>query len=183
MKNISWKTSISLFTWITRGENHNRPVNRRATIFTRDSFYKCKAIIICCLFELVLNRYWKILHKNVCYFKVYSRSILAIDTTFNIGQHYVTEMTYRDLRKRHLNITLVSWTSSSSSGSREKWLFKLLKDLAIIRTDECRELFNGILDEAQGNTGHIIGKEQVLKKYLEKTWIAFILVHKNKMDR
>lgn len=104
MKNIWWKTLISLFTWITRGKNHNRPVNRRATIFTRNSFYKCKAIIICCLFELVLNRYWKILHKKVYYFKVYSRSVLVIDTTFNICQHYVTEMTYQDLR----NGTLIS---------------------------------------------------------------------------
>ena len=39
----------------------------------------------------------------------------------------------------------------------------LLKDLAIIRTDEYRELFDGILDETQANTGHLLGKEHVLK--------------------
>ena len=40
---------------------------------------------------------------------------------------------------------------------------KLLKDLATIGTDECRELFDGILDETEENTGHLFGKEHVLK--------------------
>ena len=44
----------------------------------------------------------------------------------------------------------------------------MLKDLVIIRTDECWELFDGILDETQENTGHLLGKELILKNTLKK---------------
>ena len=39
----------------------------------------------------------------------------------------------------------------------------MLKDLAIIGTDECRELFDGILGETEENTGHLLGKEHFFK--------------------
>ena len=44
----------------------------------------------------------------------------------------------------------------------------MLKDLAIVGTDECRELFDGILDETEGNTGHLLGKGRVLKNIQKK---------------
>ena len=58
----------------------------------------------------------------------------------------------------------------------------MLKDLAIIASDECQELFDGILDETHGNTGHLLGKEHVLKNIQKKTWTAFIPVQTNEMD-
>ena len=45
---------------------------------------------------------------------------------------------------------------------------RLLKDLAIIASDECQELFDGIFDETHGNTGHLLGKEHVLKNIQKK---------------
>ena len=42
------------------------------------------------------------------------------------------------------------------------------KDLAIIGTDKCRKLFHGILDEIQGNTSHLLGKEHPLKNIQKK---------------
>ena len=44
----------------------------------------------------------------------------------------------------------------------------MLKDLAIVGTDECRELFDWILDETEGNTGHLLGKGRVLKNIQKK---------------
>ena len=43
-----------------------------------------------------------------------------------------------------------------------------LEDIAIIGTDECDELFDGILDESQGNSGHLLGKEHVFKNVQKK---------------
>ena len=45
---------------------------------------------------------------------------------------------------------------------------KLLKDLAIIETDERRELFDETLDETEDNTGHLLGKEHVLRNIQKK---------------
>ena len=109
------------------------------------------------------------------------RSILAIDTTFNIGQHYVAQMAYQNpslLRKDTLTSTwfprpvLIHRHQEKRDFSYLWQAVKrgdgLLKDLAIIRTDEYRELFDGILDETQANTGHLLGKEHVLKNTQKK---------------
>ena len=40
-----------------------------------------------------------------------------------------------------------------------------LENIALIGTDECLELFSGILDETDGKTGHLLGKEHVLKTF------------------
>ena len=48
---------------------------------------------------------------------------------------------------------------------------KELENIALIGTDECFELFSGILNETDDKTGHLLGKEHVLKntqKKLEK---------------
>ena len=104
------------------------------------------------------------------------RSILAIDTTFNIGQHYVTQMAYQNLSLLRKDTLTSPWfprpvlihRHQEKSDFSYLWQAvkrgdRLLKDLAIIRTDEYRELFDGILDETRGNTGHLLGKEHVLK--------------------
>ena len=109
------------------------------------------------------------------------RSVLAIDTTFNIGQHYVTQMTYQNLSLLRKDILTSPWfpgpvlihRHQEKSDFSHLWQAvkrgnRLLKDLAIIGTDECRELFDGIPDEIQGNTDHLLGKEHVLKNIQKK---------------
>ena len=43
-----------------------------------------------------------------------------------------------------------------------------MENIALIGTDECLELFNGILDENDDKTGHLLGKEHVLKNIQKK---------------
>ena len=45
---------------------------------------------------------------------------------------------------------------------------KELENIALIGTDECLELFSGILDETDDKTGHLLGKEHVLKNIQKK---------------
>ena len=106
------------------------------------------------------------------------RSILAIDTTFSI---YWSALCYpNDLSEstqRRVDITLVSWTSSYSPASREKRFFilvassqkgnRLSKDLAIIGTDECREL----LDKKNLNNFHSRPDKQ------NESLMIFLVIH------
>ena len=45
---------------------------------------------------------------------------------------------------------------------------KELENIALIGTDECLELFSGILDETDDKTGHLLGKKHVLKNVQKK---------------
>ena len=106
------------------------------------------------------------------------RSILAIDTTFNVGSHYITQTTYRNLILLRKETMTASWFPGPVLVHRhqEKEDFaymwqavkrgnKELENIALIGTDECLELFSGILDETDGKTGHLLGKEHVLKTF------------------
>ena len=107
------------------------------------------------------------------------RSVVAVDTTFNIASHYFTQTTYRNLSL--LKKDTVTWFPGPIFVHRhqEKIDFSYfwqavkrgntsLDDIAIIGTDECDELFDGILNENQQNTGHLLGKEHVLKNVQKK---------------
>ena len=106
------------------------------------------------------------------------RSILAIDTTFNVGSHYITQTTYRNLSLLRKETMTAPWFTGPVLVHRhqEKEDFaymwqtvkrgnKELENIALIGTDECLELFSGILDETDGKTGHLLGKEHVLKTF------------------
>ena len=69
-----------------------------------------------------------------------------------IGQHYVTQMTYQNLRKDALTLPwfpgpVLIHRHQEKNGFSYLWQAvkkgsRLSKDLAIIGTDECRELFD-----------------------------------------
>ena len=109
------------------------------------------------------------------------RSILAIDTTFNVGSHYITQTTYRNLSLLRKETMTAPWFTGPVLVHRhqEKEDFaymwqtvkrgnKELENIALIGTDECLELFSGILDETDDKTGHLLGKEHVLKSIQKK---------------
>lgn len=109
------------------------------------------------------------------------RSVLAVDTTYNVSNYYVTQTTYRNLSLLHRNTQKHPWFPGPIFVHRhlEKDDFSYfwqavkrgklsLEDLAIIGTDECDELYNGILQESNGNTGHFLGKEHMIKTIQRK---------------
>lgn len=109
------------------------------------------------------------------------RSILAVDTTFNIGGHYVTQTTYQNLSLLRKDTLKPPWFPGSVLIHRHQeqvdfsYMWQAVKrgnakleDLALIGTDECKELFQGIMTETDGNTGHLLGKEHVLKNVQKK---------------
>lgn len=109
------------------------------------------------------------------------RSVLAVDTTYNVSNYYVTQTTYRNLSLLHRNTQKHPWFPGPVFAHRhqEKDDFSYfwqavkrgklsLEDLAIIGTDECDELYNGILQESNGNTGHFLGKEHMIKTIQRK---------------
>ena len=72
---------------------------------------------------------------------------------------------------------MVSWSSSCSPSPREGRFCiyvadneekKQGKNIALIGTDECLQLFSGILDETDDKTGHLLGKEHVFKNIQKK---------------
>ena len=109
------------------------------------------------------------------------RSILAVDTTYDIGGHYVTQTTYQNLslfRKdtlkapwfpgpvlihRHQEEVDFSYIWQAVKRSNSK-----LEDLALIGVDECQELVQGIIAQTHGETGNLLGKEHVLKNIPRK---------------
>ena len=127
------------------------------------------------------------------------RSILAVDTTYYIGGHYVTQTTYQNLslfRKytlkapwfpgpvlihRHQDIRKAPWFPGPVLIHRHQeevdfsYMWQAVKrgnskleDLALIGTDECQELIQGIIAETHGETGNLLGKEHVLKNIPRK---------------
>ena len=48
---------------------------------------------------------------------------------------------------------------------------KEVENIVLIGPIQCLQLFSGILDETYGKTGHLLGKEQVLRN-IQKNWIS-----------
>ena len=109
------------------------------------------------------------------------RSILAIHTTCNVGSKYITQTTYRNLSLLRKETMTATWFPGPFLDYRyqEKEDFaymwqavkranKELENVALIGTDECLELFSDILHETDGKTGHLLGKEHVLKSIQKK---------------
>ena len=102
------------------------------------------------------------------------RSLLAIDTTYNIRGHYFTQTTYQNLsifRKDtlkapwfpvliHLHQEEVDFSYMWQAVKRDN---SRLEDLALIGTDECQELIQGIIAETNVETSNLLVKEHVLK--------------------
>ena len=123
------------------------------------------------------------------------RSILAIYTTFNVGSHYITQTTYRNLSLLRKETMTAPWFPGPALVHRhqEKEDFaymwqavkrgnKELENIALIGTGEFLELFSGILDETDGKTRHLLGKEHVLKKHPEKVGKAEFPEQTNGVD-
>ena len=108
-------------------------------------------------------------------------SILAVDTTYNIGGHYVTQTTYQNLSLFRKDTLKAPWFPGPVLIHRHQeevdfsYMWQAvkrgnskLKDLALIGTDECQELIQGIIAETHSETGNLLGKEHVLKNILKK---------------
>ena len=108
-------------------------------------------------------------------------STLADDITHNIGGHYITQTTYQNMsifRKytlkapwfpdpllihRHQEEVDFScmWQAVKNSNSK-------LEDLALIGTDKCQDLIQGMIAETNDETVNLLGKENVLKNIQKK---------------
>ena len=116
-------------------------------------------------------------------------STLAVDTTFNIGEHYVTESAFRYLALRKRNDDGHPWFPGPIMAHRNKetadfaYLWQackranpVLKKLRSFGTDEDDALINGILQETEEDTVNLLGEEHVRlniqKKLLELSFPA-----------
>ena len=117
-------------------------------------------------------------------------SILAIDTTFNIGRH-VTQTTYQNMsifRKYtlkppcpvliHPHQKEVDFPYMSQAVKRGN---SRLEDTALIGTYQCQELIHGIIAETNGKTSNLLGKEHV-RKNIKKKLENLSFSTKNKVD-
>ena len=109
------------------------------------------------------------------------RSILAVDTTYYTGGHYVTQTTYQNLSLFRKGTLKAPWFPGPVLIYRHQeevdfsYMWQTVKrgnskleDLALIGTDECQELFQGIIAETHDETGNLLGKEHVLKNIQKK---------------
>ena len=120
-------------------------------------------------------------------------TILAFDTTFNIGEYYFTQSTYQNLSLLHQNSNKHPWFPGPvfvhhnlrkedfqyfwQSFLREN---SALKNLKLIGTDECEELYNGIMSQTKNST-HFLCFSHVrwnIEKKLSECLIPNMLQHR-----
>ena len=102
--------------------------------------------------------------------------VLSIDTTFNIASYYITETAFKYLAIVHEGTQKHPWFPGPLLVQRDKsknefsffWQSCVrgnasLKSLKAIGTDEDTALIEGILQETDGHTIHLLGKEHVKK--------------------
>ena len=120
-------------------------------------------------------------------------TILAFDTTFNIGEYYFTQSTYQNLSLLHQNSNKHPWFPGPVFVHRNQrkedfqyfWQSVLrensaLESLKLIGTDECEELYNGIMSQTKNST-HFLCVSHVrrnIEKKLSECLIPNMLQHR-----
>ena len=108
-------------------------------------------------------------------------SPLCADTTFNIAEYLVTQTTYQQLSVIRRDNLKHPWFPGPIAFHRNQkqadfahfWQAvkrgnPILSDLLVLGTDEDRALSGGILQETEGSTIHLLGKEHVVDNVEKK---------------
>ena len=125
-------------------------------------------------------------------------TILAFDTTFNIEEYYFTQSTYQNLSLLHQNSNKHPWFPGPVFVHRNQrkedfqyfWQSVLrensaLENLKLIGTEECEELYNGIMSQTKNST-HFLCVSHVRRnteKKLSECLIPNMLQHRIFLER
>ena len=121
------------------------------------------------------------------------KTILAIDTTFNIREYYLTQSTYQNLSLLHQNSNkhpsfagrVFVYHNQRKEDCQYFWQSVLrensaLENLKLIGTDECEELYNRIVSQTKNST-HFLCVSHVrrnIEKKLSECLIPNMLQHR-----